>query len=46
MWPLAGQKAPDHSAIVRFRTGFLAGACENLFHQMLRRLEESGELSK
>ena len=24
MWLLAGQKAPDHSTIVRFRTGFLA----------------------
>ena len=24
---LAGQKAPDHSTIARFRTGFLAEAC-------------------
>ena len=31
MWLLAGQKAPDHSTIARFRTGFLADACENLF---------------
>ena len=46
MWLLAGQKAPDHSTIARFRTGFLADACENLFYQMARRLEESGELSK
>ena len=46
MWLLAGQKAPDHSTIARFRTGFLADACENLFYQMTRRLEESGELSK
>lgn len=46
MWLLAGQKAPDHSTIARFRTGFLADACENLFYQMIRRLEESGELSK
>ena len=46
MWLLAGQKAPDHSTIARFRTGFLADACENLFYQMVRRLEESGELSK
>ena len=43
---LAGQKAPDHSTIARFRTGFLANACENLFYQMVRRLEKSGELSK
>ncbi|EPC09257.1 hypothetical protein HMPREF9477_02169 [Lachnospiraceae bacterium 2_1_46FAA] len=46
MWLLAGQKAPDHSTIARFRTGFLADACENLFYQMVRRLEEAGELSK
>ena len=46
MWLLAGQKAPDHSTIARFRTGFLADACENLFFQMVKRLEDSGELSK
>ncbi len=46
MWLLAGQKAPDHSTIARFRTGFLADACENLFSQMLRRLADAGELSK
>ena len=46
MWLLAGQKAPDHSTIARFRTGFLADACENLFYQMVKRLEDVGELSK
>ena len=46
IWLLAGQKAPDHSTIARFRTGFLADACENLFYQMVKRLENSGELSK
>ena len=46
MWLLVGQKAPDHSTIARFRTGFLADACENLFYQMVRRLEDAGELSK
>ena len=46
MWLLAGQKAPDHSTIARFRTGFLADACENLFSQMVRRLADAGELSK
>lgn len=46
MWLLAGQKAPDHSMIVRFRTGFVANACENLFYQMGCRLETKGELSK
>lgn len=43
---LAGQKAPDHSTIACFRTGFLADACENLFYQMVCRLDDSGELSK
>ncbi len=42
MWLLAGQKAPDHSTIARFRTGFLADACEDLFYQMVRRLESGG----
>ena len=46
MWLLAGQKAPDHSTIARFRTGFLADACEDLFYQMVRRLDQTGELSK
>ena len=46
MWLLAGQKAPDHSTIARFRTGFLADACENLFYQIVRRLATMGELSK
>lgn len=46
MWLLSGQKAPDHSTIERFRTGFLADACEDLFYQMVRKLERSGEFSK
>ena len=46
MWLLAGQKAPDHSTIARFRTGFLSAACEDLFSQMVRRLGKEGELSK
>ena len=46
MWLLAGQKVPDHSTIARFRTGFLADACEDLFYQMVKRLEKTGELSK
>ena len=37
---LAGQKAPGHSTIARFRTDFLADACENLFYQMIRRLNQ------
>ena len=46
MWLLAGSKAPDHSTIARFRTGFLAQACEDLFYQMVRRLASMDELSK
>lgn len=46
MWLLAGHKAPDHSTIARFRTGFLADACENLFYQMVRRLAQAQELSR
>lgn len=45
MWLLAGQKAPDHSTIARFRTGFLLEACEDLFYQMVRRLKDAAELS-
>ena len=39
MRPLAGQKAPDHSTIARFRTGFLASVREDLLYQMVKRLE-------
>ncbi len=46
MWLLAGHKAPDRSTVARFRTGFLADACEDLFYQMVRRLAQMGELSK
>ena len=46
MWRLAGRKAPDHSTIARFRTGFLAEACEDLFYQLVRSLASMGELSK
>ena len=46
MWLLAGQKAPDHSTIARFRTTLLTSACETLFYQMTYRLMTSGELSK
>ena len=46
MWILAGQKAPDHSTIARFRSGYLETACEDLFYQMVKRLADSGELSK
>lgn len=46
MWLLAGSKAPDHTTIARFRTGYLASACEDLFYQMVRKLATYGELSQ
>lgn len=46
MWLLAGQKAPDHTTISRFRTCFLAEACEDLFYQLVRNLAAMGELGK
>lgn len=46
MWLLAGQKAPDHTTISRFRTCFLAEACEDLFYQFVRNLAAMGELGK
>ena len=46
MWLLAGQKVPDHSTIARFRTGFLAEACEDLFYQLVCLLAAMGELSQ
>lgn len=46
MWLLAGQKAPDHSTIARFRTGVLAEACEDLFYQIVRNLAAMGELGQ
>ena len=39
-------EGPNRSTIARFRTGFLAGACEDLFYQMVRRLAGMGGLSK
>lgn len=39
-------ESPAHSTIACFRIGFLADACRNLFYQMVRRLEDAGELSK
>ena len=45
MWLLAGQKAPDHTTIARFRTGFLVDACEDLFYQFIRKLFEKNFVS-
>ena len=45
LWLLAGNKAPDHSTITRFRTTFLKESCEELFGQLANLLLESGEVS-
>lgn len=44
MWLLAGQKAPDHSTIARFRQGYASAAVENLFYQLVNLLFELGEI--
>lgn len=46
MWLLQGQKAPDHSTISRFRTGYLSEACEDLFYQYVRKLAYMDELGQ
>ena len=45
LWLLAGNKAPDHSTIARFRTTFLKESCEELFGQLANLLLKSGEVS-
>lgn len=45
LWLLAGNKAPDHSTIARFRTTFLDNACEDLFSQLAKLLLDTGEAS-
>lgn len=44
LWLLAGNKAPDHSTIARFRQKYLAGAVDDLFNQMVNKLYEIGEI--
>ena len=43
MWLLDGQEAPDHATIARFRTGRCREALEDLFYQLISRLEIMGE---
>jgi transposase len=45
MWLLEGQKAPDHNTIARFRSERLADVVEDLFCQLVMKLEEAGEIS-
>ena len=45
MWLLHGKKAPDHSTIARFRKEYLCDAVEDLFYQMVRLLNQIGEVN-
>lgn len=44
MWLLAGNKAPDHSTIARFRKVYLSDALEELFYQMVQELHNLDEV--
>lgn len=44
IWLLAGEKAPDHNNIARFRTGRLAPFVEDLFSQLVAILADRGEI--
>ena len=44
LWLLAGNKAPDHSTIARFRQKYLADAMDDLFYQMVTKLHTMGEI--
>ena len=43
MWLLEEEAIPDHSTLARFRTGRCREAVEDLFYQLVRKLEEKGE---
>ena len=43
MWLLGDEKAPDRSTLARFRTERCREALEELFYQLVRKLEEMGE---
>ena len=44
MWLLAGQKAPDHSTIARFRQNYAGAAVEDLFYQFANLLFQLDEI--
>lgn len=44
MWLLEGRKAPDHNTIARFRTERLANVVDDLFYQLVKKLEKLGEI--
>ena len=43
MWLLGDEKLPDHTTLARFRTGRCREAVEELFYQLVERLEAIGE---
>ena len=43
MWLLGDEKVPDHTTLARFRTGRCQQAVEELFYQLVERLEAMGE---
>ena len=43
MWLLGDAKVPDHTTIARFRTGRCREALEDLFYQLVEKLEAMGE---
>jgi transposase len=44
LWLLAGNKAPDHATVARFRQKYLAESIDDLFYQMVNNLYEMGEI--
>ncbi|MCT8978885.1 transposase, partial [Clostridium sp. CX1] len=44
IWLLEGRKAPDHNTISRFRTDRLANVIDDLFYQLVGKLESLGEI--
>lgn len=45
MWLLEGHKAPKHSTFGRFRQKYLSDVTEDLFYQLVIRLNEVGEIN-
>jgi transposase len=44
LWLLAGNKAPDHATVARFRQKYLAESVDDLFYQMVNKLYEMEEI--
>jgi transposase len=44
LWLLAGNKAPDHATVARFRQKYLTESLDDLFYQMVIDLHKMGEI--